>query len=118
MRFAKLDFNGFLLLFREPSPPWVRATRSFSLVSYHIKTCQLSTSAGQSIASVGPLRYLSKVEDFFTTTTFLKNVANLPEYLLLVAGLTGVEPAPCAVTGRHLNRLTLFPNEGIAPSKF
>ena len=25
------------------------------------------------------------------------------------AGLTGVEPAPCAVTGRHLNRLTSIP---------
>ena len=32
------------------------------------------------------------------------------EYLLLIAGLTGVEPAPCAVTGRHLNRLTSIPN--------
>lgn len=31
------------------------------------------------------------------------------EYLLLIAGLTGVEPAPCAVTGRHLNRLTSIP---------
>ena len=33
------------------------------------------------------------------------------EYLLLVAGMTGVEPAPCAVTGRHLNRLTSIPNK-------
>ena len=31
-----------------------------------------------------------------------------PDYIL--AGMTGVEPAPNCVTGRHLNRLTSSPN--------
>jgi len=35
-RFSKLDFNGFLLLFREPSLPRERAVRSLPLVSYHV----------------------------------------------------------------------------------
>lgn len=38
----------------------------------------------QDLAIVIPNRYLIKVEDFFTTTTFLKNVANLIEHLLLI----------------------------------
>ena len=32
------------------------------------------------------------------------------EYLLLIAGMTGVEPAPYRVTGGYLNRLTSIPN--------
>lgn len=46
----------------------------------------------QDLAIVIPNRYLIKVEDFFTTTTFLKNVANLPEYLLLIVVPAGFEP--------------------------
>ena len=33
------------------------------------------------------------------------------EYLLLIAGMTGVEPAPYRVTGGYLNRLTSIPNK-------
>ena len=44
------------------------------------------------LAIVYPNRYLIKVEDFFTTTAFLKNAANLAEYLLLIAVRTGFEP--------------------------
>ena len=46
----------------------------------------------QDLAIVIPNRYLIKVEDFFTTTTFLKNVVNLPEYLLPIAVPRGIEP--------------------------
>ena len=46
----------------------------------------------QDLAIVYPNRYLIKVEDFFTTTTFLKNVANLAEYLLLIVVPDGFEP--------------------------
>ena len=74
-------------------------------MSYHIKTCQSNTSAVLDIATVYPNRYLIKVEDFFTTITFLKNVTNLPEYLFLIAGCTGLEPVTFAVTGRHCNHL-------------
>ena len=42
----------------------------------------------QDLATFYLNRYLIKVEDFFTTTTFLKNVANLTEYLLLISSPT------------------------------
>ena len=59
----------------------------------------------QSIAIVYPNRYPIKVEDFFITITFLKNVTNLPEYLLLIAVRTGFEPVTFAVTVRYCNQL-------------
>ena len=59
----------------------------------------------QDLAIVGPNRYLIKVEDFFTTITFLQNVTNLSEYLLLVAVRRGFEPLTSAVTGRRCNQL-------------
>ena len=46
----------------------------------------------QDLATFYLNRYLIKVEDFFTTITFLKNVINLTEYLLLIAIRTGFEP--------------------------
>ena len=39
------------------------------------------------------------------------------EYLLLIAGPTGVEPAPYSVTGRYLNRLTSIPNNTLTSAE-
>jgi len=65
---------------------------AFSLVSYHIKTCQSNTSEMLDLAIFYPNRYPIKVEDFFTTIAFLKNATNLPEYPLLIVVRTGFEP--------------------------
>ena len=67
----------------------------------------------QDLAIVSPNRYLIKVEDFFTTITFLKNVTNLPEYPLLIVVRRGIEPLyrelPVATTF-HRNPTDLVSN--------
>jgi hypothetical protein len=47
----------------------------------------------QDIAIDSPNRYLIKVEDFFTTTAFLQNAANLTEHPLLIVVRAGLKPA-------------------------
>ena len=47
----------------------------------------------QDIAIASPNRYLIQVEDFFTTTAFLQNAANLTEYPLLIVVRAGLKPA-------------------------
>ena len=44
-----------------------------------------------------PNRYLIKVEDFFTTVTFLNDVTNLSRYPLSIVERDGIEPSqkPC-----------------------
>jgi hypothetical protein len=64
----------------------------------------------QDLAIVSPNRYLIKVEDFFTTITFLQNVTNLSEYPLPVAVPTGFEPVSLTVTGWNCNHSTTGPN--------
>ncbi len=71
----------------------------------------------QDIAIASPNRYLIKVEDFFTTTAFLQNAANLTEYPLLIVVRRGIEPLyrelPVATTFHRnptdlLSKLTMY----------
>ena len=72
MRFANLDFNGLLWLFREPSPPWVRATRSFFISVLPHKNLSILTSAMQDLAIVSPNRYPIRSRIFLPPSLFYR----------------------------------------------
>ena len=92
-----VDFNGFLCLFENHIPyiclithivtSWIR---SFSLVSYHIKTCQPLLGVGR-FTNVIPMWSHSKLR-FQNTYPLFKSWIKDSEYLLLIAVRTGFEP--------------------------
>ncbi len=78
---------------------------AFSLVSYHIKTCQSNTSEMLDLAIFYPNRYPVKVEDFFTTIAFLKNATNLSRYPLSMVDRMGIKPTTLSLQGRNAEAL-------------
>ena len=110
-----VDFNGFLWLFENHIPyiclithivtSWIS---SFSLVSYHIKTCQPLLGEGR-FTNVIPMWSHSKLR--FQNTYPLLNESWIKdsEYPLLIAVYHGFEPRVFASTVRHVSPYTNRP---------
>ena len=59
----------------------------------------------QDLAIFCPNRYPIKVEDFFTTITFLQNVTNLSRYPLSIVDRMGIEPITLSLQRRNAEAL-------------